>query len=817
MRTVSRRLAARSRAFALLLILALAGAPAALAYWATSGSGSATGAVGALSAPQIGSATAGAGTVAVNWTAVSAPAGGTVSYYVTRDGAAASGACPSAATPSAQTSCTDTGVPIGSHSYAVVAVWRSWTATSASMAVEVQTGPATHLVLTPATATPTAGAGDELTIVAKDASENTVAGYTGAKSLTFAGASTIGASQPTVADSGGTARAFGTAETIDFSEGVATVSGQNNGVMRLYKAETTHITVTDGTLGNGGGAAVTVGPATASSLTVPTPSAQTAGAPFETTLTALDAYGNTASGYTGAKAIAFSGPSSSPSSTAPKYPASVSFSAGVGAASITLYKAESTTLSANDGSISGGSGGFTVNPATAASLSLGAASATPTAGEADNLSISALDAYGNAATGYAGTHALTFGGASTIGANKPTVSSSSGTATAFGTATPIGFTSGVATVSGANNGAMRLYSAETAKVTVSDGTIGNGAGLSVTVAPAAIASIVVTTPTTQTAGTPFDLAIAAKDTYGNGVSGSQALSFSGPASSPNGTAPSYPSTVSFTSGAGTASVTLADAQSTTITAKQGGVSATGGSFTVNPATATSMSLGAASTTPTAGVADNLTITALDAFGNTATAYTGSKSLTFGGASTIGANKPTVSSSSGTATAFGATTAIAFSSGAATVAGSNNGVMKLVKAETAKITVTDGAISNGTGLSVTVKAAAAAAMAFVNCSLPEATNVTCSGQPIHVANNTNMTFNMQTQDAFGNPSAPTAPLSITLTNSETEKWSIAGSPATIAPPATTSGQVTLKHANNGSADTITAKATGFASATLTAEK
>jgi hypothetical protein len=1010
----------RRRATVLTTLVVLGLAAGAFAFWSGQGSGTASGSVGTLAAPAISTATPGAGTVELSWTAVTPPGSGPVSYYVSRDGGTAGGSCPTSSSPSGQTSCTDSEVSAGAHEYTVTAVWRSWTARSAATSVEVASAAATHLVLEAATTTPTAGAGDHLTITAEDAANKVVSSYSGTKSLTFGGASTVGSFHPTVTDSSGAPTNFGSATAIAFSNGVASVSGSNNGVMTLFKAETAEITVTDGSIGNGAGLSVTVSPAAAASFTVPTPAAQTAGSAFGETLTALDAYGNTASGYTGAKSISFSGPSSSPNSTAPnypasvsfsggvgtasitlnkaesttltakdgsvtgasgsftvspaaassfsvptpsaqlagsafeetltaldaygntatgysgvktvsfsgpssspnstspKYPASVSFSSGVGKASITLYRAQSTALSATEGSITGTSGSFTVNPATAASFSLptpgaqtagsafeetltaldtygntatgyagaktiafsgplsspnstapkypatvsfssgvgtasitlyraasttltakegaiagtsgsftvnpsaaaslllSAASTTPTAGEADNLTIAALDAYGNAATGYAGSKGLTFGGASAIGANTPTVSDSSGAAVNFGSATAITFTSGSAAVSGASNGVMKLYAAGAAKITVTDGSIGNGAGLSVTVAPAAVAGIAVATPATQTAGTAFNLAITAKDTYGNGVSGSQALTFSGPANSPNSTAPTYPSTVSFTAGSGTASVTLTDAQSTTITVKQGAVGGTSGSFTVNPSTAASLSLGAASTTPTAGVADNLTITALDTFGNTATAYAGSKNLTFGGASTIGANKPTVSNSSGTATAFGSTTAMTFSSGVATVSGSNNGVMKLVKAETAKVTVSDGTISNGTGVSVTVKAAAATIMAFVNCSLPEATNVTCTGQPIHVANNTNLTFNMQTQDSFGNPSAPAAVLSIALTNSKAE-WTITGSPATITPPATTSGQVTLKHTNNPAQDTVTAKATGFPDATLVAEK
>ncbi len=59
-------------------------------------------------------------------------------------------------------------------------------------------------------------------------------------------------------------------------------------------------------------------------------------------------------------------------------------------------------------------------------------------------------------------------------------------------------------------------------------------------------------------------------------------------------------------------------------------------------------LAAASTTPNAGAADNLTVTAKDSAGNTVSAYTGSHNLTFAGASAIGSYNPTVANSSGTA-------------------------------------------------------------------------------------------------------------------------------------------------------------------------
>src|SRR5262245_25182556 len=160
----------RSRIFAVALLAFLAVGAAAWAFWAAQSSGSASGHVGGLSAPQIISATPGGGTVALNWSAITAPGGGTVSYYVRRDGNPASSACPSVTSPGTGLGCTDTGVPIGTHSYTVTAVWRSWTAQGQAASAQVVSGAATHFALTPSTTAPTAGAANNLTIVAQDAS-----------------------------------------------------------------------------------------------------------------------------------------------------------------------------------------------------------------------------------------------------------------------------------------------------------------------------------------------------------------------------------------------------------------------------------------------------------------------------------------------------------------------------------------------------------------------------------------------------------------------------------------------------------------------
>jgi hypothetical protein len=97
------------------------------------------------------------------------------------------------------------------------------------------------------------------------------------------------------------------------------------------------------------------------------PGTRTAGTAFNVTITAVF-NGATDTSYTGSKAITFSGPVTSPSGTAPSYPASVTFTNGVGTANITLYKAQTTSLTATQGAITGTSPSFTVNAGSAARI-----------------------------------------------------------------------------------------------------------------------------------------------------------------------------------------------------------------------------------------------------------------------------------------------------------------------------------------------------------------------------------------------------------------------------------------------------------------
>ena len=307
---VGRRLALAAVPF---FIAAAFGVTAASAYISTAGSGYGTAALGTLTAPAAPTPTPGAGTVALSWSSVSPPTGtDTVTYYVQRNGADPGGNCPTKAAPSTATSCTDSGLSAGTYSYTVTAVWHSWSATSSSTPVTIA-GPLDHFSLTAATTTPTAGASDNLTITAKDSAGNTVTAYSGDQTLTFSGASTIGANHPTVTSKTGAAVSFGTAETITFASGVATVSGSNNGVMTLYTAETASVTVSDGT--HTGSLSVTVSAAAPAAVAATSGGGQSAnaGSAFTNPLVAAvtDTYGNPKSGVS----VTFGAPASGASAT----------------------------------------------------------------------------------------------------------------------------------------------------------------------------------------------------------------------------------------------------------------------------------------------------------------------------------------------------------------------------------------------------------------------------------------------------------------------------------------------------------------------
>ncbi len=521
---------------AVLAIAVAAISSTAFAYFTAAGVGEASAGVTRLSAPSIGSAVPAPSAVTLSWSAVTAPGPGTVTYTVTRDGGEPAGNCPGRSAPSSTTSCTDKGLEIGIHTYTVTARWRSWTAVSAPAAAEVSVAAATHFVLSAVSSTPAAGTADNLTITAKDSKGNTATSYAGSHNLVFSGASSSsGGNAPTVANSSGAAKAFGSETAITFTAGVASVSGTTNGVMTLYAAEAAAVSVSDGSIKSEPNLEVTVisGAATKLSLAA-TSTTPVAGAADNLTITALDVYGNVATTYNSSHNLVFSGASASPSGETPTvtnnggvakafgiattitFASGVTTVSGAGNGVMKLYKSGSASLTVSDGSISSAATAVTASPAPASQLSLAAASTTPVAGAPDNLTVTALDPYGNTATAYTGSHNLVFSGAGTSpSGSAPTVISSGGSTVNFGGSTAIGFSAGVAQVAASKNGVMKLNKAETASVVASDGTISTPTGLAITVSPGAASKLALTHVTTTGAVSTTCLFTCTVTTLGN--------------------------------------------------------------------------------------------------------------------------------------------------------------------------------------------------------------------------------------------------------------------------------------------------------------
>ncbi|MHA8102750.1 hypothetical protein PQG46_13015, partial [Aquirufa nivalisilvae] len=332
--------------------------------------------------------------------------------------------------------------------------------------------------------------------------------------------------------------------------------------------------------------------------------------------------------------------------------------------------------------------------------------ASQNAGESQTITIRAVDASHNTATGYTGTKSLTFSGANSS-SSPVTVATANGTD--FGTSTSIVFTNGVATAS------VVLYKAESALLTASDGTInatGNSHELAVSVLPSSFSKLAVSLASPQVNGAAFTgtNTLTAQDAYGNTVTSFNASgnnvtvsstltgTISGLGSGVNhvlnqagdfvsGVANLTSLGLKFTGTSGSGTFTFTPAS---------GTAATSSSITVSPGTATKLVV-TGTGTQTAGGSQTVTVTAKDANGNTATTYTGAKSITFSGASTSSspATVPTVG-----ATDFGTATSLTFTNGVATSS------MVLYKAESSTVSATDGTISStgGDRLSVTVSPA-----------------------------------------------------------------------------------------------------------------
>ena len=490
----------------------------------------------------------------------------------------------------------------------------------------------------------------------------------------------------------------------------------------------------------------------------------------------------------------------------------------------------------------------TVTIGEATKFTISGSTTTPVAGAAVNLTITAKDVNNATVTTYTGSHSLVFAGAdSSPAGNAPTVVSnvSSSSAVAFGSATALTFTNGVAAVASSKNGVLKIYDAGAASVTATEGSLTTPTPLSLTVSHATTSKfILAAASTTPGVGEADDLTITAQDTYGNlatGYTGSKSLVFSGASASPAGNTPTVTNSsgtavafgsataVAFSEGIASGAendggkMVLYKSGATTVKATEGSVTTpTGVVVTVAPGAATKLTLSSSTATPTAGTGFNVTTTAQDVYGNTATAYAGSKNITFSGASASPAGTlPTVVNSGGTAVNFGSPTALTFTSGVATPASSKNGFTKLGLVGATSVSATDGTLSTATPLALTVGIGAASKLALSELTVSAGTigapcYFTCAVTAL--GNAGTVKAKLAITDSMGNVvSNVGAAKTVTVT---TSGGTIGGSPLSVpasglavsGTPFTYSSPVSGAFTN-----TITAASTGYSSATVTASK
>jgi hypothetical protein len=431
----------------------------------------------------------------------------------------------------------------------------------------------------------TAGTAANFTVTAKDSSGNTVTGYTGTVHFT---SSDVQAGLP-----------------ADYTF-VSSDNGTHTFSATLKTAGTQSLTATDKSNSNitGSESGIVVNPAAASTLTVasfPTPT--TAGSSGNVTVTAKDAYGNTVTGYVGT--VHFTS-----SDAQAALPADYTFALadnGTHTFSATLKTAGTQSLTATDkatSSITGTQSGIVVNAAAVDHLQVTAPSSAAV-GSAFNVTVTAQDVYNNTATSYAGiVHFTSTDAQALLPANYTFVSSDNGQHT---------FASGVTFKT---SGSQTLTAADTVTATVK-----GSASVQVTVAAAASSFTVTGFPSSIQAGKSGTFTVTAKDASGNTVAGYLGTvhftSTDGQAvlpsdytfvASDNG-AHTFSATLKT---AGTQSLTATDKASASVTGSQTGITVTPGdpkTFTV-----------ALPSSVTAGTAFNVTVTALDLYGNVSTQY-----------------------------------------------------------------------------------------------------------------------------------------------------------------------------------------------------
>ncbi len=596
------------------------------------------------------------------------------------------------------------------------------TITGTSGTIAVSAAAATHFSVS-APSSATAGSAFNVTVTAQDAFNNTATGYSGTVHFTSTDGSATLPVNNTLTNGVGT-----------FS---ATLQTAGNQTLTATDTVTSTITGTSNT--------ITVSTFPATHFAVSAPSSATAGSAFTFTVTALDASNNPTTGYSGTVHFASSDGQA-------VLPADTTLTNGTGTFSVTLKTAGSQTLTATDtttSTITGTSAAIAVSAAAATHFSV-TAPATATAGSAFNFTVTAQDAFNNAATGYTGTvHFTSSDGQAVLPANS-TLTNGTGTFSV--------------TLKTAGNQTVTATDTVTSTIT--------GTSAAIAVSAAAATHFSVTAPATATAGSAFNFTVTAQDAFNNTATGySGTVHFT----SSDGQAV-LPANSTLTSGVGTFSVTLKTAGNQTITATDtvtSTITGTSAAIAVSAAAATHFSV-TAPATATAGSAFNFTVTAQDAFNNAATGYSGTVHFTSSDGQAVLPANSTLTNGTGT---FSVT---------------------LKTAGNQTVTATDTVTSTITGTSAAIAVSAAAATHFTVTAPATAT----AGSAFN--------FTVTAQDAFNNTATGYSG-TVHFTSSDGQAVLPANSTLTNG---TGTFSVTLKTAGNQTltaTDTVTSTITGTSAA------
>ena len=331
------------------------------------------------------------------------------------------------------------------------------------------------------------------------------------------------------------------------------------------------------------------------------PATVTAGTAVNFTVTALDTYNNTATGYSGTAKF-------STSDTSATLQANGSLVAGVGVFSVTLKQAGVQSLTATDSLTSSINGTFTGIAVKAAAASTFAVVGSPTsviAGNSVTFTVTAVDTYGNIATGYTGTVGFT---------------------TSDTLATP---PANSTLINGVGTFSEMLIKAGNQTLTATDTTTGsiNGTSNAVSVTAAAATQLIVSgSPSTVTAGNAASFTVTADDTFGNTATGyNGTVHFTS-----SDTLATLPANSTLSNGSKIFSVNLKKAGSQTLTATDTVTSFLANSsnaISVTPAATSSFAITGAPSSIAAGNAFLVTVTAYDTYGNLTPGYSGTLHFT----------------------------------------------------------------------------------------------------------------------------------------------------------------------------------------------